>query len=64
MEQGYLLRICVDVVHTILCKLYEPLAVLVHHARILIKVQELLMLVVHEAIRDVVLVESLAELGP
>jgi hypothetical protein len=64
MEQGYLLCICVDVVRTILCKLYEPLAVLIHHARTLIKVQELLMLVVHEVVRDVVLVESLTELGP
>jgi hypothetical protein len=37
-EQGYLLRICVDVVCTILCKVYEPLVVLVHSVGTLLKV--------------------------
>jgi hypothetical protein len=38
VEQGYLLHIRVDVVRTILCKVYEPLVVLVHHAGTLLKV--------------------------
>jgi hypothetical protein len=50
-------------VRTILYKVYEPLAVLVHHARTLLKVQELLMVVVHEAVRDVVVTEGLVELS-
>jgi hypothetical protein len=37
-EQGCLLCIRVDVVHTKLCKVYEPLAVLVHCVRTLLKV--------------------------
>jgi hypothetical protein len=53
MEEGCLLCICVDVVHTILRKVYESLAVLI-----------LLLLVIHEAVRDVVHTESLAELSP
>jgi hypothetical protein len=64
VEQGCLLCIHVDVVHTILWKVYEPLVVLVHSARTLHKVQELPLLVVHEATRDVVPPESLVELGP
>jgi hypothetical protein len=63
-EQGCLLCIRVDVVCTILCKVYEPLVVLVHHVRTLLKVQGLLLLVVLEAIRDVVLAEGLMELSP
>jgi hypothetical protein len=53
-EQGCRLHIRVDVVHTILDKVYEPLAVLVHSARTLLRVQELLLLVFHEVIRVVV----------
>jgi hypothetical protein len=45
-------------------KVYEPLVVLIHGARPLLKVQELLLLAVHEAITDVVPLESLTELGP
>jgi hypothetical protein len=64
VEQGCLLRIRVDMVCTILHKVYEPLAVLVHSARTLLKIQELLLLVIHEAVRDVVPPESLVELSP
>jgi hypothetical protein len=62
-EQGYLLRIRVDMVRTILRKVYEPLVVLVHSAGTLLKVQELLLLAVYEVIRDVVPQESLTELS-
>jgi hypothetical protein len=63
-EQCCLLRIRVDVVCAILCKVWEPLVVHIHSARTLLKVQELLLLAVHEAIRDVVATESLEELSP
>jgi hypothetical protein len=64
VEQGCLLRICVNVVHTILRKVYEPLVILIHSARPFLKVQELLLLAVHEAVRDVVPPESLTKLSP
>jgi hypothetical protein len=51
-------------VHAILCKVYEPLAVLVHGVGPLLKVQELLLLAFHEAVRDVVPPESLTKLNP
>jgi hypothetical protein len=41
-------------VRTILSKVYEPLAVLIHSIGPLLKVQEILLLTVHEAVRDVV----------
>jgi hypothetical protein len=52
------------VVRTILCKVSESFAVLVHDVGPLLKVQELLLLVVHDATRDVVPPENLAELSP
>jgi hypothetical protein len=64
VEQGCLFRIRVDVVHAILCKVYEPLAVLVHGVGPLLKVQELLLLAFHEAVRDVMPPESLTKLNP
>jgi hypothetical protein len=64
VEHSCLLCIRVNLVCTILHKVCEPLAVLIHHAGTLLKVQELLLLVVHEAIRDVVLAEILTELSP
>jgi hypothetical protein len=45
-------------------KVYEPLAILIQGVRPLLKVQELLLLAVQEAIRDVVPLESLVEVGP
>jgi hypothetical protein len=63
-EQGCLLCVHVDVVCTILHKVYEPLAVLIYSAGTLLTVQELLLLAVHKAIRDVVLAKSLAEQSP
>jgi hypothetical protein len=63
-KQGCLLCIRVDVVHTILCRVYEPLLVLIHSVGSLLKVQLLLQLAVHQVIRDVVPSESLAELCP
>jgi hypothetical protein len=45
-------------------QVYEPLVVLVHSARPLLMVQKLLLLAVHEAVRDVVLLESLTGLSP
>jgi hypothetical protein len=60
VEQGCPLRIRVDMVR----KVYEPLALLIHSIGPLLKVQKLLLLVIHEAIRDVVLPKSLVELNP
>jgi hypothetical protein len=63
-EQGHLLHIGVGVVWGVLHKVYEPLAILIQGVRPLLKVQELLLLAVQEAIRDVVPLESLVEVGP
>jgi hypothetical protein len=63
VEWGCLLCIHDDVLRTIRCKVYEPLAELRHGAGPLVKVQELLLLAVHEAIRDVVSSKSFMKLS-
>jgi hypothetical protein len=52
------------VVQAILCKVYEPLAILIHGVGPLLKVQELLLFAVHEDIRDVVSPKSLMKYNP
>jgi hypothetical protein len=64
MEEQHLLLIGVGVVGAILREVVEFLAVLVHTARTLLQVQELLKLASHQAHGDVVSTESYAELGP
>jgi hypothetical protein len=44
-KEGRLLCVRVDVVRAVLCKVYEPLAILIHSAGLFLKVQELLLLV-------------------
>jgi hypothetical protein len=64
MEERHLLLIGVGVVGAILREVVEHLVVLVHTARTLLQVQELLKLASHQGHRDVVPTESCAELGP
>jgi hypothetical protein len=59
-----LLLIGVGGVGTILREVVELLAVLIHTARTLLQVQELLKLASHQACGDVVPTKSCAELGP
>jgi hypothetical protein len=63
MEKRHLLLIGVDVVGAVLREVVELLAVLIHTARTLLQVQELLKLVSHQARRDVASTKSCAELG-
>jgi hypothetical protein len=63
MEKRHLLLVGVDVVGAVLREVVELLAVLIHTARTLLQVQELLKLVSHQARRDVVPTKSCAELG-
>jgi hypothetical protein len=63
-EERHLLLISVGVVGAILREVVEFHAVLVHTARTLLQVQELLKLASHQACGDVVSMESCAELSP
>jgi hypothetical protein len=63
-EERHLLLINVGVVGSVLREVVELLAVLVHTARTLLQVQELLKLVSHQARKDMVPMKSCAELSP
>jgi hypothetical protein len=63
-EERHLLLIGVGVVGAILREVVELLDVLVHTARTLLEVQELMKLASHQARRNVVSTESCAELSP
>jgi hypothetical protein len=63
-EERHLLLISVGVVGAILREVVELLAILVHTARTLLQVQELLKLASHQTRGDVVSTESCAELDP
>jgi hypothetical protein len=63
-EERHLLLIAVGVVGAILREVVELLAVIVHTARTLLQVKELIKLVSHQARGDVVPMECCAELGP
>jgi hypothetical protein len=63
-EARHLLLIGVSVVGAVLREMVEILVVLIHTARTLLQVQELLKLVSHQARGDMVPMESCAELGP
>jgi hypothetical protein len=63
-EERHLLLIGVSVVGAILREVVELPAVLIHTARTLLQVQELLKLVSHQAHGDVVSTESCAKLSP
>jgi hypothetical protein len=64
MKQRYLLLVGVGVVGVVLQEVVEPLAILIHMPRTLLQVQELLKLANHQACRDVVSTEGLADLSP
>jgi hypothetical protein len=63
-EERNLLLIDVGVVGAVLREVVELLAVLVHTARTLLQVQEILKLVSHQAPGDMVSMKGCAELGP
>jgi hypothetical protein len=63
-EQHHLLLVSVGVVGAKLREVVEPLVVLIDTPPTLLRVQELLKLVSHQARGDVVSPEDLAELGP
>jgi hypothetical protein len=63
-EKQHLLLIGIGVVGVVLREVVELLAVLIHTARTLLQVQELLKLASHQAHKDVVPTKSRAEFGP
>jgi hypothetical protein len=64
MKKRHLLLIGIGAVETVLREVVELLAILVHTARTMRHVQELLKLASHQARRDVVPTKSRAEFGP
>jgi hypothetical protein len=64
MEKRHLLLISIGMVGAVLREVVELLAVLVHTARTLLQVQELLRLASHQAHRDVVPTKSCVEFSP
>jgi hypothetical protein len=63
-EKQHLLLVSIDMVGAVLREVIELLAILIHTARTLLQVEELLKLVSHQAHRDVVPMKSRAEFGP
>jgi hypothetical protein len=63
-EERHLLLIDVDVIGVILRDVVELLVVLIHTARSLLQVQELLKLASHQSRGDVMSMESYSELVP
>jgi hypothetical protein len=59
-----LLRVCVNVVCSIMCEVVELLAVLIYGVVLLLLVEELCHLGAHEACREVMAIESDAEPAP
>jgi hypothetical protein len=63
-KKRHLLHIGIGVVGAVLREVVELLVVLIHTARTLLQVQELLKLSSHQSHRDVVPMKSRAEFGP
>jgi hypothetical protein len=64
MKKRHHLLVSIGVVGAVLREVVELLAILIHTARTLLQVQELLKLVSHHARRDVVPMKSHVEVGP
>jgi hypothetical protein len=64
MEKRHLLLVGIDMVGAALREVVELLSILVHTARTLLQVQELLKLASHQAHRDVVPTKSCVEFSP